>query len=77
MLVGGEVDELAGEEGPLGREVAEEEGGNPCTLGSRTLPCTLSSDSFHVHPHIVVVLVGLSQTLFLVPLYLSSMYLLV
>ena len=66
MLVGGEVDELAGEEGPLGRELAEEEGREPCTLGSRTLPCTLN---------LLVV-----QTLFLVPLYLSCifpMYLLV
>ena len=68
MLVGGEVDGLAGAEGPLGKGVAEEEGEAPCTLGSRTLPCTLSSDSLYVHPHVVVVLVA--QTLFLVPLYL-------
>ena len=77
MLVGGEVDGLAVAEGSLGKEVEEEKGEDSCTLGSRTLPCTLSSDSLYVHPHIVVVLVVLSHALFLVPLYLLSMYLLV
>ena len=54
MFVDGEVDGLAVEEGPLGKEV-EEEGENSCTLGSHNLPCTLSSDSLHVHQHVVVV----------------------
>ena len=55
MLVDGEVDGLAVAEGSLGKEVADEKEEDPCTLGSRTLPCTLSSDSLYVHSHIVVV----------------------